>query len=72
MMLLVVIPAFDEEYRIGETLDSMAEYLARQFHEFEAIVVDDGGADETRRVVREKRPLFPRRGGIAEDAEKRD
>ena len=45
--LSVVIPAYDEEDRIGETLRTIRTYLDRQTFASEIIVVDDGCVDRT-------------------------
>lgn len=45
--LSIIIPAFNEAERIGETLDSIAEYLAERDLDDEVIVVDDGSEDDT-------------------------
>lgn len=50
--LSIVIPAFNEEHRIGETLDSIARFLAERDRNDEVIVVDDGSTDRTVEVVR--------------------
>jgi glycosyltransferase involved in cell wall biosynthesis len=48
-MLSVVIPAFDEEDAIGQTVRAVKETLAAsEIAPFEIIVVDDGSADRTR------------------------
>ena len=52
--LSVIIPAFDEEARIGPTLDALADYLEAQPYPSEIIVVDDGSADDTVGVVEER------------------
>ncbi len=49
--LSVVIPAFDEEHRIGRSLETIHAYLLRQGYEAEILVVDDGSRDRTRDVV---------------------
>lgn len=49
--LSVVVPAFDEERRIGRTLGLLAEYLAARPFASEIVVVDDGSRDATRSVV---------------------
>lgn len=49
--LSVVVPAYNEEQRLGRTLDSMWRGLRRRFSSFELIVVDDGSTDGTARVV---------------------
>ncbi len=45
--LSVVIPAYNEERRLPDTLTAVAEYLSRQPYAWEIIVADDGSADAT-------------------------
>ncbi|MDP2915102.1 MAG: glycosyltransferase family 2 protein [Candidatus Aminicenantes bacterium] len=45
--LSVVIPAYNEEDRIGATLNSICAYLGKQPYASEVIVVDDGSRDGT-------------------------
>jgi dolichyl-phosphate beta-glucosyltransferase len=47
IFLSVVVPAYNEEARIGETLRSIAAYLRKQRFRSEVIVVDDGSRDRT-------------------------
>jgi len=47
MYLSVVIPAYNEEQRIGESLTKTDDYLKKQGYDFELIVVDDGSNDKT-------------------------
>jgi dolichyl-phosphate beta-glucosyltransferase len=49
--LSVVIPAFNEESRIGSTLDELERFLAARAWQWEVRVVDDGSADGTCRIV---------------------
>lgn len=49
--LSVVIPAYNEERRLPQTLQSVVDYLARQSYASEVIVVDDGSRDMTGQVV---------------------
>jgi dolichyl-phosphate beta-glucosyltransferase len=49
--LSVIIPAYNEECRLGESLPVVWEYLRGRFADFELIVVDDGSSDATGRVV---------------------
>ncbi len=51
VFLSIVIPAFDEEARIGATLERVRSYLAAQDYESEVIVVDDGSSDATASIV---------------------
>jgi len=49
--LSIVIPAYNEEERIGRTLDSIAGFLADRSLHCEVIVVDDGSTDDTGAIV---------------------
>jgi dolichyl-phosphate beta-glucosyltransferase len=49
----VVVPCFNEEARIGETLRLTLEYLAANAPTSELIVVNDGSTDATGTIVRE-------------------
>ncbi len=51
--LSIVIPAYNEEYRIGRTLECTFDYLDRQSYDSEVIVVNDGSKDRTAERVRE-------------------
>ena len=48
----VVIPCFNEEARIGETLRVTLDYLAANASESELIVVNDGSTDATGEIAR--------------------
>jgi dolichyl-phosphate beta-glucosyltransferase len=58
----LVIPAFNEADRIGETLREVLSYLQTQSAGSELIVVNDGSTDATSQIVRE---VFAATGGIA-------
>jgi glycosyltransferase involved in cell wall biosynthesis len=49
----LVIPAFNEAHRIGQTLTEVLGYLQELSDGSEVIVVDDGSSDRTADVVRE-------------------
>lgn len=53
MELSVVIPAYNEQERIGPTLRGVTEFLRNRAEEFEILVVDDGSQDATSKVVEE-------------------
>ncbi|MBN2055622.1 glycosyltransferase family 2 protein [bacterium] len=59
LRLSVIIPAFNEENRIGNTLMSVQNYLKRQSYGSEILVVDDGSSDGTVQAV-ETHADFPR------------
>jgi dolichyl-phosphate beta-glucosyltransferase len=56
--LSVIIPAYNEEMRLPQTLRRSIEYLKAQPYTSEIIVVNDGSTDGTDRVVREQ-PSLP-------------
>ncbi|SHI69098.1 dolichyl-phosphate beta-glucosyltransferase [Desulfofundulus thermosubterraneus DSM 16057] len=47
----MIIPAYNEECRLGATLKKVISYLKREFTSYEVIVVDDGSSDGTHRVA---------------------
>jgi dolichyl-phosphate beta-glucosyltransferase len=49
----LVVPAFDEAHRIGQTMADMMFYLRETSPESEVIVVDDGSTDATSAIVEE-------------------
>jgi cellulose synthase/poly-beta-1,6-N-acetylglucosamine synthase-like glycosyltransferase len=51
MFLSVVIPAYNEQARLAQTLDAVHDYLKRQSYTLELAVVDDGSTDETAEIV---------------------
>src|SRR5689334_10323846 len=51
--LSVVIPAFNEEQRITQTLSAVYSYLQKQDYEWEVLVVIDGAQDNTLAKTRE-------------------
>jgi dolichyl-phosphate beta-glucosyltransferase len=54
--LSVVIPAFNEERRVGGTLEELKDYLDRQPYDYEIVVVDDGSTDGTTRIMQHDFP----------------
>ena len=52
MKISIVIPAFNEEKRIGKTLKKISHYLKNKRFDYEIIIVDDGSTDKTREVVK--------------------
>ena len=46
----IIIPAFDEQNWIELTLNSLNEYLKKEYRTWEIIVIDDGSNDNTRDI----------------------
>jgi dolichol-phosphate mannosyltransferase len=59
MKLSVVIPAYNEEETVGETVETLVATLAREQIEHEVIVVDDSSTDGTAGVVAGLTELHP-------------
>lgn len=51
--LSVVIPVFNEEGRLAETLARLGEYLAGQPYTWQILIVDDGSADRSVEIAEE-------------------
>jgi len=49
--LSIIVPAFNEESRLANSLKRIIEFLNDQERDFEILVVDDGSADHTSKVV---------------------
>ncbi len=64
-MLSVVIPAYNEEQRLGAGLAEVLAFLDRQQPEYELIIVDDGSRDGTADFVRAAIAAEPRARLIA-------
>jgi glycosyltransferase involved in cell wall biosynthesis len=63
--LSVIVPAYNEEARLGRTLSRIHEYFRsdpRLADALEIIVVDDGSADGTVRIAQEWAKTAPQRG----------
>ncbi len=58
--LSIVIPAFNEELRLGETVGKILAYLERERPNSGLIVVDDGSSDRTADVARQAAAAFPK------------
>lgn len=51
--LSVIIPAYNEAVRLGNTLPAVVDYLRRNAPDAEVIVVDDGSSDQTAELARQ-------------------
>lgn len=59
LKLSVVIPAYNEEQRLPESLPEIIRFVQQQDYTIEVIVVDDGSADRTAEIVREFQAQAP-------------
>ena len=69
VQLSIVIPAFNEERRLPNTLEKLAQFSSEpQFANveiLEIIVVDDGSTDQTAKVIRDFQKQLPSLQGIS-------
>lgn len=56
----MVIPAYNEESRLGPTLDAICSHLALQSYDWQVLVVSDGSKDRTQEIVRARTASDPR------------
>ncbi len=59
MYLSVIIPAYNEEKHIRETVESIYQYLSGKNIEHEILVVTDGSTDKTDDIVHSMLPAIP-------------
>ncbi len=59
--LSVILPAYNEEGSIAQTIHEIADFLKQQneFEEYEIIVVDDGSNDQTADILNELKEVEP-------------
>ena len=55
-MISIVIAAYNEERRIGESLLKIKDYVSLQDLDCEIIVVNDGSTDNTKQIVTDHKP----------------
>lgn len=51
--LSVIIPAYNEEKVIANTLKSVNDFLVKQSYGYEILVADDGSTDNTKKIVKD-------------------
>ena len=56
--LSIVIPAYNEERRIAETLRKVHGFLHRSPYEYEVVIVSDGSTDKTVEVIKETTSMW--------------
>ncbi|MSQ07973.1 MAG: glycosyltransferase family 2 protein [Dehalococcoidia bacterium] len=60
LFLSIVVPAYNEEARIGAGLERLTAYLNTRPWSWELLIVDDGSGDRTVEIVRNFAALEPR------------
>lgn len=57
--LSIIVPAYNEEARLGDSVGKILDYLKRENPHGELIIVDDGSNDKTAAVAEKARAAFP-------------
>ena len=55
----IVVPAFDEDERLGDSIEKMLAYVRENNLAAELVVVDDGSSDRTAEIARESASEYP-------------
>jgi glycosyltransferase involved in cell wall biosynthesis len=58
-LLSIIVPAYDESERLGDSLREIVRYLQTNHIEAEVIVVDDGSKDNTTQIAKSAFAEFP-------------
>ena len=58
--LSVVVPVFNEEDRVAESILRISRYLTRAFPDHEIVAVDDGSSDGSAEILERLRGVIPR------------
>ncbi len=58
-MIIIVLPAYNEEEALGQLLPAIAEVLGEAGLAYQVLVVDDGSTDGTAQLVTEFQPQMP-------------
>jgi dolichyl-phosphate beta-glucosyltransferase len=57
--LTIIIPAFNEETRLGDSVETICAYLQKENPNAELIIIDDGSSDQTAAVAEKSCAEFP-------------
>lgn len=58
-MISIIVPAFDESKRLGDSIQKILAYINEKLPAAELIVVDDGSGDDTAQVAENSFASFP-------------
>ena len=64
--LSIVIPAYNEEVRLPESLRAITEFVARKDYPVEVLIVDNNSTDRTAAIIAEFAAEFPYMRGLSE------
>lgn len=59
IFLSLVLPAYNEEKRIEQSLEKLYRYFVKQPYPYEVIVSDDGSTDSTKEIIKRHQDNWP-------------
>ena len=54
IFISIIVPAFNEEKILGQTIEKIVAYLSKQTYTWELIIVDDGSTDDTVKIAKNR------------------
>ena len=67
MFLSIIIPAYNEETRLPDTLDKVGSFLGTQSYSSEVLIVNNNSTDRTDEVIKEYCSRYPIMRGLFEE-----
>lgn len=67
MFLSIIIPSYNEENRLPDTLEQVGSFLSSQSFSYELLVVNNNSTDRTEEIIQEYAERFPFLRGLFEE-----
>ena len=67
MFLSIVIPAYNEETRLPDTLNKVGSFLGTQSYSHEVLIVNNNSTDRTEEIIRDYCSRYPDMQGLFEE-----
>jgi len=55
IFISIIVPVFNEEKILGQTINKIVAYLSKQTYTWELVIVDDGSTDNTVKIAKDKK-----------------
>ena len=67
MFLSIIIPAYNEETRLPDTLNKVASFLGTQSYSHEVLIVNNNSTDRTEEIIKDYCSRYPDMQGLFEE-----
>jgi len=67
VFLSIVIPAYNEETRLPDTLNKVGSFLGTQSYSHEVLIVNNNSSDKTEEIIKEYCARYPNMQGLFEE-----